>query len=241
MKNSERTEIPGRQWARITQKQYQNGKNMPGKYFIILLVNIAIPMMAMVNAYANNVGSIPVYAEKTQQVGPVMDRTHDLPQFILCGGEVPCMEPSPKTIVIEPPILSLKLKRIPIEPKISSNGNNKHEPISFNLLFESGSADIDEQEKNKISMQIPKLLNTESIHIKAYTDDQGSKQLNNALAAKRAAAVKKYLIRVGIDEKSVSLESYGKCCYVETNETSEKRSANRRVLVVTNSMVAISK
>lgn len=198
-------------------------------------------MMATVNAYANNAGSAPVYAEKTQQTGPVMDRTHDLPQFILCGGEVPCMEPSSKTIVIEPPTLSLKLKGIPTEPKNSSNGKNKHEPISFNLLFESGSADINEQEKNKISTQISKLLHSGSIHIKAYTDDQGSKNLNNALAAKRAAAVKKYLVTLGIDEQKVSLESYGKCCYVETNETSEKRRANRRAVVVTNSMVAISK
>ncbi len=65
--------------------------------------------------------------------------------------------------------------------------------------------------------------------IGGHTDSTGSDKLNQKLSDKRAASVKDYLIKRGIEAARLTSKGYGKSQPVETNETPEGRELNRRV------------
>jgi len=62
-----------------------------------------------------------------------------------------------------------------------------------------------------LSTQIPSI---ESIRVKGYTCDTGSKEANDRLALKRAIAVSKLLQELGVpQDKLLEVDGIGKCCY----------------------------
>lgn len=71
---------------------------------------------------------------------------------------------------------------------------------------------------------------TMTIELRGHTDNQGTAEFNRQLSEARAQAVADYLIdHCGIDRKRISHTGYGKTMPVDTNETPEGRSHNRRV------------
>lgn len=68
-----------------------------------------------------------------------------------------------------------------------------------------------------------------NLDIKGYTDSQGKEASNLKLSQKRAAAVKAYLVKKGIDESRLYSEGYGEADPVADNKTSKGRALNRRV------------
>ena len=76
------------------------------------------------------------------------------------------------------------------------------------------------------------LLNTnldKKIKLIGYTDNKGSDEYNFTLSEQRAKAVADYLIENGISQERVSFEGKGNSEPIETNETDEGRTKNRRV------------
>lgn len=53
----------------------------------------------------------------------------------------------------------------------------------------------------------------ESIAVKGFTCDVGSKELNDKLALKRAEVVSEMLQKLGVSKEKISVEGLGKCCY----------------------------
>ena len=71
--------------------------------------------------------------------------------------------------------------------------------------------------------------------VKGYTDNTGSVTGNLKLSDKRANAVKNYLVENGIDDSRLTAKGYGQDSPIDTNDTRDGRSNNRRVEVkVTN-------
>jgi outer membrane protein OmpA-like peptidoglycan-associated protein len=68
--------------------------------------------------------------------------------------------------------------------------------------------------------------------IEGYTDSTGSDSHNQALSERRAAAVEKTLIGMGIGASRISVRGYGEKYPVTSNKTAELRQLNRRVEVV---------
>jgi len=68
-----------------------------------------------------------------------------------------------------------------------------------------------------------------TIAVRGHADEIGNDLVNNTIAYKRAAAIKAYLVKAGIDEARVKPISFGKTLPVNTCETECARSANRRV------------
>jgi outer membrane protein OmpA-like peptidoglycan-associated protein len=66
------------------------------------------------------------------------------------------------------------------------------------------------------------------VKIVGFTDSIGSKSYNDKLALKRAEAVKKYLIKVGIEPDRIEIVGKGKEDYLFDNNTPLNRFTNRR-------------
>jgi len=101
--------------------------------------------------------------------------------------------------------------------------------VKTTVYFDFDSYRLKPEEKKKLTEILPQLKKAEVVEIKVsgYTDKIGTKQYNDALALKRAEAVKTFLISQGVSEKKIKVSGQGKCCYV-----SDKDSENRRVEVV---------
>jgi len=80
-----------------------------------------------------------------------------------------------------------------------------------------------------LSQQYPSL----KVDVSGHTDWIGTDAYNQALSERRANSVKQYLVRKGVDAKSVKTYAYGESKPVATNETDEGRAQNRRAEVRT--------
>ncbi|MCP4604945.1 MAG: OmpA family protein [Proteobacteria bacterium] len=66
--------------------------------------------------------------------------------------------------------------------------------------------------------------------VEGHTDSRGRYKYNMGLSKRRAKSVKTYLINNGIDASRLESEGYGPDRPIDTNETEEGRSVNRRVV-----------
>jgi outer membrane protein OmpA-like peptidoglycan-associated protein len=67
------------------------------------------------------------------------------------------------------------------------------------------------------------------ISIEGHTDNKGKPETNLKLSAKRAQAVKNYLIKKGIAESRITAQGFGDSKPITTNATPQGRAKNRRV------------
>jgi len=67
------------------------------------------------------------------------------------------------------------------------------------------------------------------VRIEGHTDSQGGVEHNTALSARRALAVKAWLVAHGIDAGRLETAGYGPSRPIDTNATKEGRARNRRV------------
>ncbi|WCL82535.1 OmpA family protein [Saprospira sp. CCB-QB6] len=106
--------------------------------------------------------------------------------------------------------------------------------ISTNeLFFNSGSYQLDTQNKAKLKALVDQLASEEleKIVIQAHTDSIGSSLHNNELAKNRANSVAQELLKQGIDSAFIDLRTYGEFSPIANNDTEEGRAKNRRVSV----------
>lgn len=67
------------------------------------------------------------------------------------------------------------------------------------------------------------------IRIEGHTDNVGKPSYNLQLSKRRAASVRRYLVKKGIDASRLDSEGYGETKPLEPNTTTENRAKNRRV------------
>jgi len=102
----------------------------------------------------------------------------------------------------------------------------------FNILFETNKATLlpesyPEIEKCKIIFDDNPFM---VVQIEGHTDNVGQKAYNKTLSLKRAQAVRTYLIdKVKISAKRLRAVGFGMEKPIDTNETPEGRSRNRRI------------
>ena len=101
--------------------------------------------------------------------------------------------------------------------------------------FESGDAAV----KGKINpaglnviKEIIKKNPNVTFSIEGHADSDGSPELNQKLSEERANTVKKALIALGINAKSLTTVGFGETKPVASNETEEGKAKNRRVEVI---------
>jgi outer membrane protein OmpA-like peptidoglycan-associated protein len=99
------------------------------------------------------------------------------------------------------------------------------------IRFDSGKWEIAPQYRgilNRIAGVLKK-LNGYSFYVYGYTDDNGTKDNNLTLSARRARAVRDALVRAGIDPSVISTKGFGKSKPRVRSTNAKALAANRRV------------
>jgi len=100
--------------------------------------------------------------------------------------------------------------------------------VSHQILFTLNSIVLS-PDALKVIDEVAQAASTASqIDIHGYTCDLGSSEYNNALARRRAEAVKAALIAKKV-ATPINITAKGKCCYVTPNTDESSRARNRRV------------
>jgi outer membrane protein OmpA-like peptidoglycan-associated protein len=105
------------------------------------------------------------------------------------------------------------------------------------VLFASGKSELLGTAKSKLSEVATVLAKDPNakLTVEGYTDSRGSDELNNELSAKRAEAVRSFLVSKGIPAANIVAEGHGKDQPIADNTTAEGRANNRRVEIVVKS------
>ena len=100
-----------------------------------------------------------------------------------------------------------------------------------NILFETNSAillPIAEENLNLLATYLLKYKNVK-IKVKGHTDKEGSQNDNQKLSLQRAESVKEFFVTRGIDSERIYTEGFGFLQPLDSNNTEEGKSKNRRV------------
>lgn len=113
--------------------------------------------------------------------------------------------------------------------------STKGRVATHGVLFDSGSDRIREESVPTLQ-EIGDMLTAHpelKLEIDGYTDNVGSAAANRTLSAKRAAAVKQYLVaKFGIAAARLTSRGFGPANPIASNDTPDGRDANRRLELV---------
>ena len=101
----------------------------------------------------------------------------------------------------------------------------------WEVYFDIDSYELLQQSYKELTMLLEKLEANPSmrIELRGHTDNTGTKEGNRRLSENRAKAVMDYLVERGISAKRLSASGFGESIPIDTNNTPEGRSRNRRV------------
>ena len=106
--------------------------------------------------------------------------------------------------------------------------------IGDRVQFVVNQATLTAQAKQTLDAQVAWLNQypERTIVIEGHADEQGTREYNLALGARRAAAVRNYMVSAGLLETRLSIISYGKERPLEVCSTEACWSKNRRAVTV---------
>lgn len=104
--------------------------------------------------------------------------------------------------------------------------------VGRRTYFREGSAELDATARTTLDAQATwlKAYPRWTAKIQGFADDPGAKDANVALSAKRAAAVRSYLVSQGVAEKRLTMKGYGRDRLVRDCPDISCTSQNRRVV-----------
>lgn len=165
-------------------------------------------------------------------------------EWVFCGvGVYSCEEPTKKT-----PVAQLESNKSvnsnryqTLEPTMTASEEIETNSHFGNLMMPKnatkvGSIHFDFNEFQSFSTEnianllkiIPKIADR-SVLLVGFTDNIGSKDVNEVIAYRRAENVKSFLVQAGMPASNFKLAGEGLCCYAVPNGTAEQRKLNRRV------------
>jgi outer membrane protein OmpA-like peptidoglycan-associated protein len=110
------------------------------------------------------------------------------------------------------------------------------EPVSVVVNFAFGRSDLSDQAKSALSAAVANLkagsVEQITIAVEGHADSTGTEPFNERLGLARAESVKRYLAEQHkVPADKISVASYGESHPAASNDTSEGRAQNRRVVV----------
>ncbi len=132
------------------------------------------------------------------------------------------------TATVEKPFL-LEIDLQPIT--LDSTGRVAGKPIILrNVFFETGSAALRSESTAELDRLLDLLVSNASlrIQINGHTDNVGTDASNLQLSEARAKAVYDYLCTKGLPASRLKYKGYGEVQPLESNDTAEGRTSNRR-------------
>ncbi len=144
--------------------------------------------------------------------------------------------PTQRPADLQPPVQTTK----PATPVVTQTTLSPSSPEYFSktvgdrVLFNVDQHVLTEQGKRTLDGQIAwlKANPSYSVVIEGHADEQGTREYNLALGARRAQAVRNYLVAGGINPNRVRTLSYGKERPTEVCSDEDCYSKNRRAVTV---------
>lgn len=121
---------------------------------------------------------------------------------------------------------------------VTVRGNDRYSVYSVDdkVFFDTDKSELKPTAKatlDQITASIGKRFADKQVRIMGFADARGTEGYNEALSAKRAEAVKNWLVQNGkIDASRVSVEALGEEAPAASNATATGRQQNRRVEIV---------
>ena len=99
------------------------------------------------------------------------------------------------------------------------------------VYFKVGSAEINNASANNLNVlaDVLKRYPRTSVDLNGFTDNTGTKAINDKLSIDRANSVKSYLEGAGVKARRMLTNGFGETNPVASNATDEGRQQNRRV------------
>jgi OmpA-OmpF porin, OOP family len=122
------------------------------------------------------------------------------------------------------------------QTQIADDIKQKGRATVYGINFDTGS-DVIRPESKTVLDEIVALLKENAdwkMIVEGHTDNVGGSDFNQKLSERRAAAVKDFLVKAGIQVDRLSSEGFGMSKPVAPNESSFGRAQNRRVELVKN-------
>lgn len=121
----------------------------------------------------------------------------------------------------------------PIPPKPAlAEIQGKKIAIKEAIYFDTGKATLQPRSLQVLD-DVAAVLKThpeiQKVVVEGHTDASGKKQANQKLSAARAAAVREYLVRKGVEPARLEAKGYGQTRPIADNKTAAGREKNRRV------------
>ena len=106
--------------------------------------------------------------------------------------------------------------------------------IGDTILFKVNQSVIEPEYRDVLNSQASwiKEKSISSITIEGHADEQGTREYNLALGARRATAVRNYLVSQGIPESNLSVVTYGKERPLRICSEESCWSKNRRAITI---------
>lgn len=101
----------------------------------------------------------------------------------------------------------------------------------WEVFFDIDSYELLQQSYKELTNLLEKLQANPAmkVELRGHTDNTGTKEGNRRLSENRARAVMEYLVERGINAKRLTANGYGESMPIDSNETPDGRSRNRRV------------
>jgi outer membrane protein OmpA-like peptidoglycan-associated protein len=116
-------------------------------------------------------------------------------------------------------------RRVSLQPALTGTQISLH-----NIFFQTGEFDLLPESEPELNTLLLFLVSNPGLFVEigGHTDNVGSENFNLDLSEKRALSVTNYLTKNGISPARLSVKGYGMGQPLETNDTTEGRSKNRR-------------
>jgi outer membrane protein OmpA-like peptidoglycan-associated protein len=116
-------------------------------------------------------------------------------------------------------------------PEIQKEVERKVSAAAKKIYFRMGQDVIQKKSYPRLNEIVAVLKSNPTLHltIEGYTDSQNNFGMNQALSVQRAVAVKRYLVKHGIEEFRLVTKGYADSKPLANNKTAVGRAKNRRV------------
>lgn len=116
------------------------------------------------------------------------------------------------------------------KPKVRTVTLQSDALFAFNSAFfkrEGQPGDLE-----KLAQRASGLSSIEAVHIVGHTDNIGSSAYNQRLSERRAASMRDFFVKSGIDPAKITIMGMGERSPVADNATRDGRARNRRVVIM---------
>ena len=176
--------------------------------------------------------STPARLGVIQQTAVARGDTHAF--YVVCAD---CAGPTPKTPILrkDEPIARVTPTGMEQDQgeidsatdETPSDAAGSADGILFTTHFAFGTARLSEADKQALLSVLPE-FEQQRLFVAGFTDSVGPQDFNDWLALRRAQSVKAYLVELGLNANDIEVSGRGKCCYLQSNDTTTDRAANRR-------------